>query len=70
LNVVVVNEFLTKRHFPGRSAGGKRVRFGDNEDRYEKSVVDDCGSGADIRERGCCLPAGIGDYALAAFRIW
>jgi len=52
LNVVVVNEFLAKRHFPGRSAVGKRVRFGDNEDDTKNPWWMIVGVVLDIRERG------------------
>ena len=52
LNVVVVNEFLTKRHFPGRSAVGKRVRFGNNEDDTKNPWWMIVGVVRDIRERG------------------
>ena len=52
LKVVVVNEFLTKRHFPGRSAVGKRVRFGDNEDDTKNPWWMIVGVVRDIRERG------------------
>jgi len=52
LNVVVVNEFLAKRHFPGRSAVGKRVRFGNNEDDTKNPWWMIVGVVRDIRERG------------------
>ena len=46
--VLVVNEFLAKRHWPGKSAVGKRIRFGDEKAPWWTvvGVVDD------IRERG------------------
>ncbi len=45
---LVVNEFLAKRHWPGKSAVGKRIRFGDEKAPWWTvvGVVDD------IRERG------------------
>jgi putative ABC transport system permease protein len=45
---VVVNEFLAKRHWPGKSAVGKRIRFGDEKDPWWTVV----GVVRDIRERG------------------
>lgn len=48
LLVVVVNEFLAKRHWPGQSAIGKRIRF-DDEKQPLRTVV---GVVKDIRERG------------------
>src|SRR6267143_1200239 len=45
---VVVNEFLAKRHWPGKSAVGKRIRFGDEKDPWWTVV----GIVRDIRERG------------------
>jgi predicted permease len=48
LLVVVVNEFFAKRHWPGRSAIGKRVRFDDKDEPWR--VV--AGVVQDIRERG------------------
>jgi predicted permease len=45
--VIVVNEFLAKRHWPGQRAVGKRVRFDEKE--AWRTVV---GVVADIRERG------------------
>jgi putative ABC transport system permease protein len=50
--VVVVNEFLAKRHWPGRSAVGKRIRFGDNEDETKNPWWTVAGVVRDIRERG------------------
>jgi putative ABC transport system permease protein len=49
--VVVVNEFFAKRHWPGRSAIGKRIRFDDKDEpwRVVAGVVED------IRERGLLL---------------
>jgi putative ABC transport system permease protein len=46
--VVLVNEFFAKRHWPGRSAIGKRVRFDDRDEPWR--VV--AGVVRDIRERG------------------
>jgi putative ABC transport system permease protein len=51
LLVVVVNEFFAKRHWPGRSAIGKRVRFDDKDEPWR--VV--AGVVQDIRERGLLL---------------
>ncbi len=45
---VVVNEFLAKRHWPGKSAVGKRIRFGDEKEPWWTVV----GVVGDIRERG------------------
>jgi predicted permease len=45
---VVVNEFLAKRHWPGKSAVGKRIRFGDDKAPWWTVVGVVC----DIRERG------------------
>jgi len=50
--VVVVNEFLAKRHWPGRSAVGKRIRFGNNEDETKNPWWTVAGVVTDIRERG------------------
>jgi putative ABC transport system permease protein len=44
--------FLTKKHFPGRSAVGKRVRFGDSEDDTKNPWWMIVGVVRDIRERG------------------
>jgi putative ABC transport system permease protein len=49
--VIVVNEFLAKRHWPGQNGIGKRLRF-DNPDEGWRTVV---GVVADIRERGLLL---------------
>jgi predicted permease len=49
---VVVNEFLAKRHWPGRNAVGKRIRFGDNEDETKNPWWTVVGVVRDIRERG------------------
>jgi putative ABC transport system permease protein len=49
---VVVNEFLAKRHWPGRSAVGKRIRFGGNEDETKNPWWTVVGVVKDIRERG------------------
>jgi predicted permease len=48
LQAVVVNEFLAKRHWPGKSAVGKRIRFGDEKAAWWTVV----GVVRDIRERG------------------
>ena len=48
MQVIVVNEFLAKRHWPGQNALGKRLRF-DNPNEGWRTVV---GVVADIRERG------------------
>jgi len=45
---VVVNEFLAKRHWPGESAVGKRIRFGGEKVPWWAVV----GVVRDIRERG------------------
>jgi putative ABC transport system permease protein len=45
---VVVNEFFAKRHWPGKSAVGKRIRFGDEKEPWWIVV----GVVEDIRERG------------------
>jgi predicted permease len=45
---LVVNEFLAKRHWPGKSAVGKRIRFGDEKTEWWTVV----GVVRDIRERG------------------
>jgi putative ABC transport system permease protein len=50
--VVVINEFLAKRHWPGRSAVGKRIRFGNNEDETKNPWWTVAGVVRDIRERG------------------
>jgi predicted permease len=52
LRVVVVNEFLARRHWPGKSAVGKRIRFGDNEDETKNPWWTVAGVVRDIRERG------------------
>lgn len=51
LPVIVVNEFLARRHWPGQNAIGKRIRF-DNTNEPWRTVV---GVVADIRERGLLL---------------
>jgi predicted permease len=51
LLVVVVNEFFAKRHWPGQSAVGKRIRFDDKDEPWR--VV--AGVVQDIRERGLLL---------------
>jgi putative ABC transport system permease protein len=48
LLVLVVNEFLAKRHWPGQSAIGKRIRFDDADEPWRVVV----GVVRDIRERG------------------
>jgi putative ABC transport system permease protein len=45
---VVVNEFLASRHWPGKSAVGKRIRFGGEKEPWWAVV----GVVGDIRERG------------------
>src|SRR6202521_5854578 len=45
---LVVNEFLAKRHWPGKSAVGKRIRFGNAKEPWWTVV----GVVRDIRERG------------------
>ncbi len=45
---LVVNEFLAKRHWPGKSAVGKRIRLGDEKEPWWTVV----GVVHDIRERG------------------
>lgn len=50
--VIVVNEFLAKRHWPGRSAVGKRIRFGDEADEKKNPWWTVAGVVRDIRERG------------------
>jgi predicted permease len=50
--VVVVNEFFAKRHWPGRSAIGKRIRFDDLDEPSWRVVA---GVVQDIRERGLLL---------------
>src|SRR5882762_9790705 len=45
---VVVNEFLARRHWPGKSAVGKRIRFGDEKEPWWTVA----GVVRDIRERG------------------
>jgi putative ABC transport system permease protein len=49
--VVVVNEFFAKRHWPGQTAIGKRIRFGDEKEPW-RTVA---GVVKDIRERGLLL---------------
>jgi putative ABC transport system permease protein len=48
LQVVVVNEFLAKRHWPEKNAVGKRIRFGRENEPWWTVV----GVVRDIRERG------------------
>ena len=45
---VVVNEFLARRHWPGKSAVGKRIRFGGEKEPWWTVA----GVVRDIRERG------------------
>lgn len=49
--VVVVNEFLAKRHWPGQDAVGKRLKLGGSKETW-RTVV---GVVKDIRERGLLL---------------
>jgi predicted permease len=49
--VVVVNEFLAKRHWPGQSAVGKHLKFG-SHDKQWRTVA---GVVKDVRERGLLL---------------
>jgi putative ABC transport system permease protein len=49
--VVVVSEFLAKRHWPGQSAVGKYVKVGGDKDPWRRVV----GVVADVRERGLLL---------------
>ena len=51
LLVVVVNEFFAKRHWPGQSAVGKRIRFDDKDEPW-RAVA---GVVHDIRERGLLM---------------
>jgi putative ABC transport system permease protein len=51
LLVVVVNAFFAKRHWPGQSAVGKRIRFDDKDEPWR--VV--AGVVQDIRERGLLM---------------
>jgi putative ABC transport system permease protein len=50
--VIVVNEFLARRHWPGQSALGKHVRVGDPRKEAYRVVV---GVVGDLRERGLLL---------------
>jgi len=52
LRALVINEFFAKRHFPGRSAIAKRIRFGDNDDPAKNPWWSIVGVVRDIRERG------------------
>lgn len=56
--VVVVNEFLAKRHWPGQSAVGKHIRVG-GPDAPWRDIV---GVVADVRERGLLLGSKPGVY--------
>jgi putative ABC transport system permease protein len=49
--VVVVSEFLAKRHWPGQSAVGKYMKVGGEKDPWRRVV----GVVADVRERGLLL---------------
>ena len=49
--VVVVNDFLAKRHWPGQSAIGKHLKFGDHDKQW-RTVA---GVVKDVRERGLLL---------------
>jgi predicted permease len=49
--IVVVSEFLAKRHWPGQRAVGKYVRVGGEKDPWRRVV----GVVADVRERGLLL---------------
>ena len=49
--VVVVNEFFARRHWPGQSAIGKRIRFDDKDEPW-RTVA---GVVSDIRDRGLLL---------------
>jgi putative ABC transport system permease protein len=49
--VVVVSEFLAKRHWPGQSSVGKYMRVGGEKDPWRRVV----GVVADVRERGLLL---------------
>jgi putative ABC transport system permease protein len=49
--VVLVSEFLAKRHWPGQSAVGKYIKVGDEKDPWRRVV----GVVADVRERGLLL---------------
>jgi putative ABC transport system permease protein len=49
--VVVVSEFLAKRHWPGQSAVGKYMKVGGEKDPWRRVV----GVVADMRERGLLL---------------
>jgi len=49
--VVVVNEFLAKRHWPGQDAVGKRLKLSGSKERW-RTVI---GVVKDIRERGLLL---------------
>jgi predicted permease len=49
--IVVVNEFLAKRHWPGQSAVGKHLKFSSAEKQWRKVA----GVVKDVRERGLLL---------------
>ncbi|HEX8764372.1 MAG TPA: FtsX-like permease family protein, partial [Candidatus Acidoferrum sp.] len=49
--VVLVNEFFAKRHWPGKSAVGKRIRFDDKDEPW-RTVA---GVVQDMRDRGLLL---------------
>ena len=50
--VLVINEFMAKRHWPGRSAVGKRIKFGEIDDETKNPWWIVAGVVRDIRERG------------------
>jgi predicted permease len=50
--VIVINEFFAKRHWPGKSAVGKRIKFGANDDETKNPWWTIAGVVRDIRERG------------------
>jgi putative ABC transport system permease protein len=62
LPVIVVNEFFAKRHWPGQSAAGKRVRFDDDNEPW-RTVV---GVVGDLRERGLLFDMKPAIYVPAA----
>ena len=49
--VVVVSEYLAKRHWPGQSAVGKYMKVGEEKEPWRRVV----GVTADVRERGLLL---------------
>ena len=50
--VIVINEFFAKRHWPGKSAVGKRIKFGDSNDEAKNPWWAIADVVRDIRERG------------------